>query len=212
MNIPFDPLLFLHCFHGTGYAPASTAGSLAEDFRGQVLFCHICLTTRASVHFNALALAVASDLDLHFPCEAVIRGRQARRGVDTMSTPFRQHMATAWMPELRQRRSGCPSPASAEEGGLSFLRASCPSPFRPASLFALLLQRSGDFLLAVQEKATRAPKAHESLCFKVALKWDGWLSRSGCFRPEAAAQKCTLTRVFDGPKPVIPSADWKRSV
>jgi hypothetical protein len=57
-----------------------------------------------------------------------------------------------------------------------------PSGILPASLFALLLQRSGDFLLAVQEKATRAPKAHESLCFKVALKWAGWLSRSGCFR------------------------------
>ena len=36
------------------------------------------------------------------------------------------------------------SPASAEEGGLLF----------------------GDFLLAIQEKVTRAPKAHESSCFK----------------------------------------------
>jgi hypothetical protein len=54
----------------------------------------------------------------------------------------------AWMPELRQRRSGCPSPASAEEGGLLF----------------------GDFLLAIQEKATRAPKERESFYFKVALK------------------------------------------
>ena len=35
------------------------------------------------------------------------------------------------------------SPASAEEGGLLF----------------------GGFLLAIQEKATRAPKAHESSCF-----------------------------------------------
>jgi type II secretory pathway component PulC len=52
----------------------------------------------------------------------------------------------------------------------SLLRASCPSPFGPASLFALLLQRSGDFLLAIQEKAIRAPKAHESFCFEVALK------------------------------------------
>lgn len=34
-------------------------------------------------------------------------------------------------------------PASAEEGGLLF----------------------GDFLLATQEKVTRAPKAHESSCF-----------------------------------------------
>ena len=65
-----------------------------------------------------------------------------------MSTPFRQHTATAWMPELRQRRSGCPSPASAEEGGLLF----------------------SDFLLVIQEKVTRAPKAYESSCFKVALK------------------------------------------
>ena len=87
-----------------------------------------------------------------------------------MSTPFRRHTATAWMPELRQRRSGCRSPASAGEGGLSLLRASGPSPFGPASLFVLLLQRSGDFLLAIQEKATRAPQAHEGSCFKVALK------------------------------------------
>ncbi|MDA3876871.1 MAG: hypothetical protein PF483_07260, partial [Halothiobacillus sp.] len=47
----------------------------------------------------------------------------------------------------------------------SLLRASCPSPFGPASLFALLLQRSGYFLLATQEKVTRAPQAHESSCF-----------------------------------------------
>jgi hypothetical protein len=59
-----------------------------------------------------------------------------------MSTPFRQHTATAWMPELRQRRSDCPSPASAEEGGLSF----------------------GDFSLATQRKVTRPPPMDEPSC------------------------------------------------
>jgi hypothetical protein len=40
------------------------------------------------------------------------------------------------------------SPASVEEGGLLF----------------------GDFLLAMQEKATRAPQAHESSCLSVNCK------------------------------------------
>ncbi|MDQ6646823.1 MAG: hypothetical protein M3Y93_06295, partial [Pseudomonadota bacterium] len=101
--------------------------------------------------------AVALALDLQPPCEAVIRGRKARRGIGTTPIPFRQHtdvlskspaaahglvgLPRAWMPELRQRRSGCPSPASAEEGGLLF----------------------GDFLLAIQEKATRPPQEVETL-------------------------------------------------
>jgi hypothetical protein len=105
----------------------------------------------------AIAVAAAVALDLQPPCDAVSRGRQARRGIGTMPIPFRQHMEVlskspaaahgldelprAGMPELRQRRSGCPSPASAEEAGLLF----------------------GGFLLATQEKATRAPQAHESL-------------------------------------------------
>jgi hypothetical protein len=36
----------------------------------------------------------------------------------------------AWMPELRQRRSGCPSPASAEEGGLLFTPGILPFALR----------------------------------------------------------------------------------
>ncbi len=47
---------------------------------------------------------------------------------------------------------------------LSLLRASCPSPFGPASLFALLLQRSGDFLSGKREKVTRPPQEDESSC------------------------------------------------
>jgi hypothetical protein len=61
-----------------------------------------------------------------------------------MSTPFRQHTATAWMPELRQRRSGCPSPASAEEGGLSF----------------------GDFSLATQRKSLATTGGRTLLLYK----------------------------------------------
>ena len=48
-------------------------------------------------------------------------------------------------------------------GGLLLTPGSCPSPFGPAAPFALLLQRSGYFLLATQEKVTRSPKASESL-------------------------------------------------
>jgi hypothetical protein len=36
---------------------------------------------------------------------------------------------------------------------------------RPASLFALLLQRSGYFFFAGEEKVTRSPQASGSLCF-----------------------------------------------
>jgi len=65
-----------------------------------------------------------------------------------MPAPFRQHEdVLAKSPATAHGLVGR-SPASAEEGGLLF----------------------GDFLLAIQEKATRAPQAHESLWFKVALK------------------------------------------
>jgi hypothetical protein len=87
------------------------------------------------------------------PCAAVRRGRQAAQ----RESPGQ---ATAWMPELRQRRSGCPKPCrkarprltdlpgrrpGKRQAGCSFslLRASCPPPFGPASPFAPLLRRSG---------------------------------------------------------------------
>jgi len=61
-----------------------------------------------------------------------------------MSTPFRQHRDVLSKSPAAAHGLDGRSPASAEEGGLLF----------------------GDFLLAIQEKATRAPKAHESSCFK----------------------------------------------
>jgi hypothetical protein len=68
-----------------------------------------------------------------------------------MPMSFRQHMATAWMPELRQRRSGCPSPASAEEGGLSL----------------------GHLSLATQRKVARPPQVDETLVLSL------WLIKIG---------------------------------
>jgi hypothetical protein len=59
-----------------------------------------------------------------------------------MSTPFRKHMDVLSKSPAAAHGLVGRSPASAEEGGLLF----------------------GDFLLAIQEKATRAPKAHESSC------------------------------------------------
>jgi hypothetical protein len=59
------------------------------------------------------------------------------------------------MPELRQRRSGCPSPTNAKQGGLLF----------------------GGFLLATQEKVTRAPRAHESSCFSELSGFEDQVSR-----------------------------------
>ncbi len=93
------------------------------------------------------------------PCAAVRRGRQAaQRALPGMATPFRTGrmpvrknrprltnlpgMARAWMPEWRQRRSSCPMPGKRQAGWpfswvtFSLLRASCPTPFGPASLFA----------------------------------------------------------------------------
>jgi hypothetical protein len=90
------------------------------------------------------------------PCAAVRCGRQARRGIGTMPIPFRQHrdvlskspapahglagQARAWMPELRQRRSSCPSPASAQAGcsfSLSTQRESDSGAGGARKLFAL---------------------------------------------------------------------------
>jgi len=59
-----------------------------------------------------------------------------------MSTPFRQHTDVLSKSPATAHGLAGRSPASAEEGGLLF----------------------GDFLLAIQEKATRAPKVHESSC------------------------------------------------
>ena len=59
-----------------------------------------------------------------------------------MSTPFRQHMDVLSKSPAATHGLAGRSPASAEEGGLLF----------------------GYFLLATQEKVTRAPQAHESPC------------------------------------------------
>jgi hypothetical protein len=83
-------------------------------------------------------------------------GRAAGESMEGLA--FSCGQATAWMPELRQRRSGCPSPlekpgpdsrtcrpwmGGKRQAGwpfslvtFSLLRASCPTPFGPASLFA----------------------------------------------------------------------------
>ncbi len=93
------------------------------------------------------------------PCAAVRRGRQAPQGESARcrflfastwmccrkARPRLTDlppMATAWMPELRQRRSGCPMGGKRQAGWPSLLvtylllRASCPPPFGPATLFA----------------------------------------------------------------------------
>ena len=58
-----------------------------------------------------------------------------------MSTPFRQHMDVLSKSPAAAHGLVGRSPASAEEGGLLF----------------------GDFLLAIQEKATRPPQEDETL-------------------------------------------------
>ncbi len=58
-------------------------------------------------------------------CAAVKVGTTGRvAGVDRRSAPFRQHRATAWMPELRQRRSGCPMPGKRQARCRSLLGTS----------------------------------------------------------------------------------------
>ena len=77
---------------------------------------------------------------LEAPCAAVSRGRQARRGVDRRSTPFRQHTDVLSKSPATAHGLVGRSPASAKWGGLLFTPASCPSPFGPASPFAPLLR------------------------------------------------------------------------
>src|SRR5690348_730011 len=86
--------------------------------RSQVLFCYICLTSQTGC--TSVPLIWLLPLTLDSPCEAVSRGRQARRGVDTMSTPFRQHRDVLSKSPAAAHGLVGRSPASAEEGGLSF--------------------------------------------------------------------------------------------
>ena len=105
------------------------------------------------------------------PCAAVRWGRQARRGIDRDVDSFSSGQARTWMSEVEQRRSSCRSPV--EKPGPSsrtcrawmsgkrqagwpslwviflLLRASCPPPFGPASLFV----RAPSADVATQEKS-----------------------------------------------------------
>ena len=62
-----------------------------------------------------------------------------------------------------EKRRGLPRSGSAVLGRVLLTQGILPfAALRPASLFALLLQRSGYFLLAVEEKVTRSPQASGS--------------------------------------------------
>jgi len=90
-----------------------------------------------------LLLLLLSPLPLiyHLPCEAVSRGRQGPQGSrQGCRLLFVRTGVLSKSPAAAHGLAGR-SPASAEEGGLLF----------------------GDFLLAIQEKVTRAPQAHETL-------------------------------------------------
>ena len=117
------------------------------------------------------------------PCAAVSRGRQAaQRGIG---------MARAWMPELRQRRSGCPMPmpfrqhmdvlskSPAPAHGLAGQESGKRQAGWPFSLVTFSLLRAScpppfgpasPFACAPahawprKEKVTRLPKADESSC------------------------------------------------
>jgi hypothetical protein len=77
-----------------------------------------------------------------------------------MSTPFRQHMDVLSKSPAAAHGLAGRSPASAEEGGLLF----------------------GDFLLAIQEKVTRAPQAHESSCCNQTS--DHWIASTKISEPD----------------------------
>jgi hypothetical protein len=83
-------------------------------------------------------------------------GRAA--GIDRDVDAFSPGQATAWMPELRQRRSGCPMSGRKARPGSRTCRAGCPaSAKRGAPLF-------GYFLSGKREKVTRPPQEDESSC------------------------------------------------
>jgi len=106
------------------------------------------------------------------PCAAVSRGRSGREaGIDRDVDAFSSGQESGR--KARPRLTNLPgtSPASAKRGGLLFgyfllLRASCPPPFGPASLFA----RAPGACVASQEKVARAPKEGESSCSVSTIK------------------------------------------
>jgi hypothetical protein len=73
-----------------------------------------------------------------------------------MSAPFRQHTEVLSKSPATAHGLAGRSPESAKWGGLSLLRASCPAPFGAATLFALLLQRSGPRFSGHSEKGGSA--------------------------------------------------------
>jgi len=101
---------------------------------------------------------VDRDVDSFSPGQE--SGRKARPRLTDLPL-----MARAWMPELRQRRSSCPMGGKRQAGWPSLLvtflllRASCPPPFGPASLFA----HASCVRVATQEKSDPAAKGRRKL-------------------------------------------------
>jgi hypothetical protein len=106
-------------------------------------------------------------LDLPNPYAAVRRGRQARRGMDRKSIPFRQYLARTWtgwpraMSETEQRRSSCRIYCRKGRPRLTDLPASSASANWGGLSFWLL------FLWPFREKVTRAPQERESAALEL---------------------------------------------
>jgi len=102
----------------------------------------------------ASAVAVASGVQearllLRGPWAAVRRGRPSRAAGESMDgLAFSRGQARAWMPELRQRRSGCPMPARKARPRLTDLPGRMPGKRQPGWPSLLVT-----FLLATQEKS-----------------------------------------------------------
>ena len=111
--------------------PTLSPGKAGGEGAGAAAPCSCCCSALAFAFASDFAFAVLKSaghdgpLLYRGPCAAVRRGRQAaQRASAWMPMPFRQGrmpcrkarprltdllgMARAWMPELRQRRSGCP--------------------------------------------------------------------------------------------------------
>ncbi len=133
-----------------------------------------------------------------------LRSRRAGRlhGLQEVgAAPAHPALAAFAHPCAAQRRSSCRARRSLYRGGLLLTPGSCPSPCGPATPFALLLQRSGAFLLATQEKDSRSPEASEiaagmprdnGACSKYTKSQGSYIRRGGEFVRSARTRRSPI--------------------
>jgi hypothetical protein len=146
------------------HPPAAAEGPRVEQRAFlRVLFRKARATARATLRFG-FSPSAGQEGPLLYPgplCggETGTTGRAA--GVDRDVDSFSPGQATAWMPELRQRRIGCPRPCRKARPRLTDLPGRRPGKRQAGCSFSLVT-----FSLSTQRESDSGAMGARTLCFK----------------------------------------------